>query len=209
MAVRRLCVSTFAVALALAARSARADLITYELHNLVTVESETAGVYNGPGFVQSNLSLNHQAYFDISTNWNTAMAVDLSAIEGATITSATVSFVISVISTPGQAIARSYVSDGVLGNFHDPVSPLAATAPFALGSNNSIDVTGLLQERIDADAGWFGLNFESVGGAASTHTISDPDAAQLRLTVDYIPVPEPQAFALFGLMGLFATRRRR
>jgi len=93
---------------------------------------------------------------------------------------------------------------------------LSTVSYFPVGlSSNTLDVTAQLTERVGAGDDWFGLYF-AMASPNNYHwipTSGNPDAALVRLRVEYTPIPEPTSMALLGiaggLVGLGGLARRR
>ena len=84
---------------------------------------------------------------------------------------------------------------------------------------NQIDVTQLLQKRLDEGESWFGLHLKADSGFMYTlnnlGSVIRPDAPQVRLVVQYSDAavahaPEPSTLAIWSILGitLFVGRRR-
>ena len=154
------------------------------------------------------------------------MQVNISALAGATITSATLSYTLLNGGSSSQGVTvTSYTSDGTLSfNATPPPTNLGSTTYTSTGlSANSVDVTSLVQGSVNGGSGytgWLGLFLTPLGPGYNpqyTYTSGYGDnSADVQLTVNYTPattaVPEPSTMLIAGLSGvllvLYARRRR-
>ena len=207
-------VARFAVALALSfalATPSAATLATFILPNLSLTTPEPAGTtHTGPGYVQTLGSGGiHQQFFEISPSFRTALAADISSLANTNIINATLTFELQTLGQSDAVTATSFASNGVLGDTFTTPPALGTPLVFTLVGSNSIDVTPMLQERVDANAQWFGVHFSTVNARGFTSAISDPDAAQVRLNVEFAAIPEASGFLTFSLITTGVVGRWR
>ncbi len=191
--------------------SASADFITYAPVNLnpSTYNNNTAATFTGDGYV----GLHPVAFgpwfmyeIDSPAHSRTIMNLNIRDLAGATINSATLEYQLTAGSTGAGVLAlTSYDADGTLRHiFPNAPSPIQTVSYATTGRGfNSLDVTGLLADRVASGADWFGLYF-APGNYSTIHwtsTWDNADAAQVRLKVDFTPVPVPGA-VLLGMLGL-------
>jgi len=215
-----------------AAGQTRAGVVTFQVNDIGSFAGyaalNTGQTYSGTGFVgmYSNNRFAHLLGVDAQYPSRTAMQIDISALAGSTITSALLTFDLLDGSSATQNVTvTSFTADGNLGYFWTPPDNLGSDLFSVNGrTSNALDITAFLQERIDAGADWLGLHLQGSSTYQWTWTHNEPgygpDAAGVRLIVDYTPassppavVPEPSAFAIFGIAaliaGIFAWRGRR
>jgi hypothetical protein len=213
----------------------RAGTVTYTITDAGNfggyIDGNTADTFSGTGFVgiyptfstdQGTAGPSFAHLFGLE-NYNgiyseTEMQVDVSALAGKTINSATLSYVLLNGGGGSQTVtATSWDSSGTLAYNQTLPSNLGSTNFTSNGlSPNSADVTSLLQARVSSGGTWFGLYLTPDGPGDNfqwTYTNGyQGDPAQVRLTVNYT-VPEPASLALLGLgvagLGGYAVRRRK
>jgi hypothetical protein len=161
----------------------------------------------------------------------TTMAIDISPLAGATVSHATLSYVLAYgTAGPATMVLTSYSSTGTLAySFPDPPNVISAQMYTSIGmQQNVLDVTSQVAERVDGGANWLGLYFTMVSPTAQQWTpayFAYPgafDGAQVRLTVDYgyppppppppQSIPEPVGLVIWSLLatgGLGIGWRRR
>jgi hypothetical protein len=211
---------------AVATLPARAD-ITYSIQDVGTFtdyeDFNTSDTFAGTGFVgiypnspgpgpafAHLLGLeNYDGVFS-----ETEMQVDISALAGATITSAILSYNLLNGGDGSEGVtATSYTTTGSLGFNQTPPNNLGSTTFTSTGlSANSVDVTALLQAAINANQNWFGLYLTPNGPGDNyqwTYTYSgfeaNPDSAGMLLTVKVgavEAVPEPTTMIAGALLLL-------
>lgn len=213
------------------ATGANAASISYSIENLATGSSGTSSTYAGQGFVgmyASSFNDIFGAEFSFST---TLMQVDISALSGVSINSASLDFTFTNGSSGLGGVDITRVSaNGTLGFQFTPADNLGVVNASVMGrSANSVDVTGLLSGAVSSGDSWLGLHLANNGtGAAylwsAANRVGNADAAQVRLVVDYdtasfsqravpvAPVPLPAGFPLLGagllIFGAHSRRRK-
>jgi len=209
------------------------------LPNLVTISSS-----QNPDFTDPSISFNGVGYVGLragtisdpnlftesfnmevaggASHTRTALQVDItSLLSGFIIHSAELSFLLGSQSGT-QTVSASVISFETNGSLGYDWAPTAIGSPVVqsvTGSNdplifNSIDVTSLLQARIDQGQDWLGLHLSATGAGnqfVATTTVGQPDRAEVRLTVNFSQIPEPSSLVLLGMMvgGIGLVRRRR
>ncbi len=181
---------------------------------------------SGPAFVHLfGLEYPHTGVFS-----ETEMQVDISALAGANITSAFLSYTLQDHGggLPSQLVTvTSYTADGTLSFNTTPPSTNLGSMQYTSNTSttNTLDVTSLVQPGATAGSRWLGLFLAPNGPDYTpqyTFTSNDQgnggsaDSADVRLTVNYTPattaVPEPSTMLIAGLSGvllvLYARRRR-
>ena len=151
-----------------------------------------------------------------SPSARTVLQVDISGLSG-TIPGAYLSFDLKDGHEDAQDITvTSFTSTGtILGgawtDFWNPPDTLGSGVYSIQGkAPNSIDVTDMLQARIDANADWFGLHIQGQSTSVEHWTFApaaDTDRAEVRLTI--IPEPSTLALLLIGAGGALALLRTR
>jgi hypothetical protein len=150
------------------------------------------------------------------------LQVDISSLlHGFIIHSAELSFLLGSQSGT-QTVTASVISFETSGSIGYNWNPTALSGPVVqtvVGGNdplrfNTIDVASLLQARINQGQSWLGLHLSATGSGnqfLATTTVGQADRAQVRLTVNFSQVPEPNTFAFLGLMlgGMTLVRNRR
>lgn len=225
------------VLVALASGVVSASTTTYILPSLNMVENlDPATTFTGNGYVgQYSDCFTPILTFENdggSTLGTTLLQQNISGLYGKTITHATLDYYLNEGDGKVATIQlTSFTANGTLSHSFlaapDNLGQITATS-YGLTSN-SIDVTSLLADRVDAGADWFGLHISMLSSDTYHWSwlgdrdlypgdldISDPDAALVRLCVDYtddaiptIPVPGAVVLGLIGsgLIGLIDRRR--
>ena len=214
------------LAFASAALSAHAGTISYSLRDLFVSNGAygpAAGLsYSGTGFVGQYAR--NLAGFDafghlfglVPRESTTNAQVNLSALAGRTIASATLSYILKTNQDQGSIVTvTGYASSGSLSYLSAAPTANLGTATGTALAASSIDVTALVASALAAQSGYLGLYLEGSRGYNLTYTDDgsgfNPDAAQVRLTVTYADVPPavpgPMAALPFALMAL--KRRKR
>jgi hypothetical protein len=182
---------------------------------------DTAQTFTGTGFAgMYDFAWAHLLGVEYTSYSRTILQADISALNGSTINSATLTFsLLDGDNGPHGVLATSYTANGTLAYSWNPPDNLGTASTTAYYGENSIDVTSLLAASVAAGAGWFGLHLQGTDDNAYMWTYTDnsftdgyPDRANVRLTVDYTgdAVPEPATYALLagGLLLLGCIRKR-
>jgi hypothetical protein len=226
---RLLCVASAAAAAGIATLVAGSDAdaasITYTITDIGTFAGYSDGTqtdtFSGTGFVGiypdgggNGPSGAFVHLFGLenygSVYSETELEVDISALDGQHITSATLSYVIANGDGGAATIsATSYSANGTLSYNNVPPNDLGSVSYTSNQlSSNSVDVTSLLQSQATANATWFGLFLVPTTDSNQwTYTYSgfgdNSDSADVRLTVVYgVPEPSTWAMMLVGFVGL-------
>jgi len=205
-----------------------ATTIVYPILDIATFpasyDTNVAQTFPGTGFVgmyASCFEVSFVQLFGLESTYcsRTILQVDISALAGQTINSATLTFQLldGGAVTDHGILATSYSADGNLAYHWDPPDNLGTASGTVNLGPNSLDVTSLLAARLAASAGWFGLHLQGTDDQY-IWTWTDPyqgfgrDRAEMRLTVDYNAIPEPGTCGLAAgaLLALgYLIRRRR
>ena len=214
---------SLALLCALFAMHAKATTVTYDILDITDFANytslDTSETWTGDGFVgMYDDSFAHLFGIEVADFSRTALNVDVSSLFGATISSATLEFVLDWNSGTTQNVTlTSFDANGTLGHFwNTPTNEGTQVYSVSAVGPNALDVTSLLQDRVSANEGWFGLHLQGSTAYQYTYTYDnygeDSDSAQVRLVVEYdmAPVPEPATLSLLGmgLLGLIARSRR-
>lgn len=224
------CVITCAAFLATASTQAFGAITTFKINDIGQFEGYTTPdvgqSYYGDGFVGMYAdSFAHLFGAERNDYSKTAMNVNIADLAGATINSAVLAFdFLHGKSGTQQITLTSFTANGNLSHMWMPSDSLG-TATYTVNglSANELDVTSFVQERLASNAEWLGLHLQGSNRFQWTYTDArggGPDAATVRLVVDYQPVsaptavPEPFSFAVWSGLGMFGAavgiaRRRR
>lgn len=186
----------------LCSAQAEALLLTYSIQDAGTFSGYSVA-NQGQGYAGSGYVGMYQGQFahlfglESVDGSRTALEVDISALSGTQIDSAILSF--DILRNEGTAqwvTATSYTADGLLTHEWDPHDNLGSASGYitALSPSNQIDVTALLALSVTSNSSWFGLNLRGSTAYQWTYTdrpVVDPDAAHVRLTVNFTLLPEP------------------
>lgn len=191
--------------------AARADAasVTYAIEDVLPSagyqDFDTTQTFTGIGFVgEYSDSFAHFVGLEGPAFSRTDLQVGIGALAGASISSATLSFVLlNGPSNTATLTATSYDSGGTLAyNFFNTQTSLGTASGTVTGlSANSLDVTALLQGAVTGGQSYFALHLETDVPSLWTYTHSGydytADSAQVRLTVEYTAaaVPEPASRA--------------
>lgn len=198
---------------------ASAATANFDIQSLYNNPSTTA-VYGGTGFVGvygGSYTSQYGALLGLEYDFSsTLLQVDISSLAGATINSAQLSFDL-VNGTTGSFTTEvtRFTADGTIEySFGSPDDLGSATFATSGLASNAFDVTSLLSGAVGDGSDWFGLHLANVtSGYYFTYSSagSNPDAARVRLTVDYTaPVPVPAAGGLLAMaLGTAWLARRR
>ncbi len=222
-------IATIALALAGFTASATASTISYTLTDILAPTNQyqvanTGQNFSGTGFVgvYSFNEFGHLMGLEGGFSF-TNMQVDIAALSGAAIQSATLSFKALEHYGTGTVSITGYDSNGALGYATTAPNAAYGLAGGALvaGANQSYDVTALVQAAANAGEDWLGLFMMNTENTYNwTYTFTGwgggytADRAEMRLAVNFAnQVPEPGSLALTGLallaLAVPALRRRQ
>lgn len=203
--------------LSLIMSSANAALISYDILNLTNEGQSSSNVYTGNGYVgMYNSQFNGIFGVELQDYSRTALQVDISALFGKTINSAYLKF---TVNNSSQVInLTSFSANGTLGHFWNAPNNLFSGSAVSTMGSNTIDVKNYLLAGLAANTGWFGLHLKGTTSYQwiPANRVNRPDAASVRLEVDYSestnpkPVSSPTPISLLGLSlaGLALLRRK-
>jgi hypothetical protein len=197
--------------------SAHANVISYNIFDLSNEGQAKTNTYAGQGYVgMYGVSVGEQfnGIFGLEQSdfSRTALEVDVSALAGKTINSASLQYFIN--NTAQNVQLTSFTANGTLGYFWNAPDVLLSTVLMSNQGNVALDVTSLLNAGLATNTGWFGLHLQGTNSYQwiGSNRDGNNDLAQVRLVVDFSnDVPEPASIALLGLglLGLAAMRRRQ
>ena len=200
--------SVFAAAMALLSASVahvHGGTITYSIMDIGTssgyMDMDTTHTFAGTGYVgmygpdtSNGAAFAHFVGLEKSDLSRTELQVDTTALVGATIQSATLSFYVRSGTSLLQTLTvQSFTSNGKLAyNFDAPNILGSMTAAVRRSTAvQSIDVTNLLGSSLASNSQWFALNLAATYYYQYTwawnwyNNVPNPDAASMRLTVNY------------------------
>jgi hypothetical protein len=205
--------------------SAFASTVSYTISDILSTPSYTVAnsgqTYAGTGFVGMYNGNSFGHLFGLEGAYSkTNMEVDISALAGAHIVSASLGFVLMEnYGQTGTLTITGYDATGALGyQYNAPTAAYGAVSNnFANGAQQSFDVTSLVQAALLQNENWLGMHLENSAAGRWSYTGTSQysvDRAQARLLVEFAPaanVPEPGPLALIGLglAGLAAAGRRK
>lgn len=214
------------------AATVQGAVITYAITDagdFVTPSDFTASdTFAGPGFVGMFFGGKFSHFFGFEYYGGvfsmSELEVNTSALLRSRINSATLSYqLLDGYSAPAGNVSQSvtitsFNADGTLAyNTAPPSNNGTATFTSYAKSSNSVDLTSLVSNSVNSGRSWLGLFFTPNGpGDNYQWTYSSAffgrtaDSPNIRLTVDFTPVPEPSTLVLgIGLgLGLAAIGRR-
>lgn len=208
---------------------AKAASVSIPIMDLGTFEGYTAPsnyeTSNSTGFYgMYSDELAHLFGLESDSYSRTVAQANIGFLNGATISSATLSFVLGNGSSGTQDIQLTgFDSGGTLGHTWDAPGDNLGQGYFSVTglSLNVLDLTMLVQMAADANIDWLGLHLQGTSEYQWTYTYSGYDAgadsAQVRLNIEFEggegqPVPEVQTYATLvgaGLIAAQAIRRRK
>lgn len=168
--------------------------------------------------------LAHLFGLEVENYSRTIAQADIGFLNGATISSATLSFSLNSGGGGSQDIQLTgFDSGGTLAYLWDAPGANLGQGYFTVNgqSLNVLDLTMLVQMAADADIDWLGLHLQGTSDYQWTYTYTGfgagADSAQVRLNIEYEggeeqPVPEVQTYATLagaGLIAAQAIRRRK
>jgi len=159
--------------------------------------------------------------------YETQMQASISQFAGLDIASATLSFDFNrqydAYGDDVNLVFSSFDSNGTLGYWNTgqwvgnpPAGSLGSvylSFPQTDFSRHSIDVTSLLQDRIDGGEDYFAMLLETTSASSREYAYyTPPSAANVVLTVEYTElIPEPATMIMLGCLGagMVAARKAR
>lgn len=218
------CLVLTALALAPVAKAAS---VSIPILDIGTFESYTAPsnyeTSNSTGFFGMYESeLAHLLGLEQENFSRTVAQADIGFLNGATISSATLSFyLLDGSSAPQDIQLTGFDSGGTLAHTWEAPGANIGQGYFSVTGQgpNVLDLTVLVQMAADANIDWLGLHLQGTSAYEWTYTGTGgaADNAQVRLNIEYEggesqPVPEVQTYATLAGAGLIAgqaLRRRK
>lgn len=209
-------------AILLCSGGAQAALINYTILNISQEGANTSAVYAGTGYAGvygNTVGAQFNGIFGLEYDFSrTLVQVDVSAISGATINSATLSFYLqNGNGNLAPVTVTRFAADGTLEYSFGSPGNLGTVAGQTAGPGaNALTITSLVAAAATAGDDWLGLHLMTTSGAGNyqwtpANRSGNADAALVRLTVDYdpVPIPEPATILLVltALVSMMALRR--
>jgi hypothetical protein len=188
------------------------NTLTISLLDLSAEGASTSTTYTGTGYVGvygNTVTPEFNGIFGLEYDYSrTMLEANLSALAGDVVTSATLSFFLANgdgTSAPLQ-ITR-FAANGTLGySFNSPGNLGQETTTSAGPGTNTVDITTLTAAAVLGGAPWLGLELQTLSAAGNyewtpANRNGSPDAAQVRLTINYTAAPVPGPVVGAGIPG--------